>query len=147
MRSCPRSHCPISYALDMFGDSWSLLVMRDLILNGKRRYQELLESEEGIATNILADRLSRLTRRGFIARRRDPGNKRQFLYTPTPKGLDLIPLMLDMIQWSARHDLATTASRDFLRRLKADRDGLVAGIRQAAGQEEVKASERKGVRS
>lgn len=129
MKACPRSHCPISYLLDLVGDSWSLLVMRDLIFNGKRRYQELLESEEGIATNILADRLSRLEKQGIIAKRRDPGNKRQFLYTPTPKGLDLIPLLLEMIQWSAKHDPATAAPKAFLRRMKADREGLIAGMR------------------
>lgn len=129
MRSRPRSGCPISYALDMFGDAWSLLVMRDLILNGKRRYQELLGSEEGIATNILADRLSRLEKQGIIAKDRDPDNKRQYLYTPTPKGLDLIPLMMEMIRWSARHDPDTTASKGFLRRLKSDREGLIAGMR------------------
>lgn len=129
MKPCPRSHCPISYALDMFGDSWSLLVMRDLIFKGKQRYQELLESEEGIATNILADRLSRLEQRGIISRRRDPASKRQFLYAPTSKGLDLIPLLLEMIQWSARHDPATVAPKGFLRRLKADRAGLIAGMR------------------
>ncbi len=103
--------------------------MRDLILNGKRRFQELLGSEEGIATNILADRLSRLEERGIIARRRDPDDKRQHLYTPTSKGLDLIPLMLEMIQWSAKHDPATAASKDFLRRLKSDREGIVTMLR------------------
>ena len=128
MKSCPRSHCPIAYALDMFGDSWSLLVMRDLILTGKRRYQELLESEEGIATNILADRLSRLEQRGIISRRRDPASRRQFLYAPTQKGLDLVPLLLEMIQWSAKHDPATAAPKSFMRRLKVDRAGIMAGI-------------------
>lgn len=132
MRSGPRSHCPISYLLDLFGDSWSLLLMRDLILNGKHRYKDLLESEEGIATNILADRLSRLEKQGIVTKRRDPGNKRQYLYAPTAKGLDLIPLMLEMIQWSASHDPDTTASRGFLRRLKADREGLIAEIRERA---------------
>lgn len=129
MKACPRSHCPVAYALDMFGDSWSLLVMRDLVFNGKQRYQELLESEEGIATNILADRLDRLEQQGIITRRRDPGNKRQYLYAPTSKGLDLIPLMLEMIQWSAKHDPATVAPKEFLRRLKADRAGLIAETR------------------
>ena len=133
MKSSPRSHCPISYLLDLVGDSWSLLVMRDLIFKGKRRFQDLLASEEGIATNILADRLSRLEERGIIARRRDPDDKRQYLYAPTRKGLDLIPLMLEMIQWSAKHDPATAAPKDFLRRLKADREGLIAGLRKAAG--------------
>lgn len=133
MKACPRSHCPVTYVLDLFGDSWSFLVMRDLIMKGKRRYQELLESEEGIATNILADRLSRLEQQGIITKRRDPGNGRQFLYAPTPKGLDLIPLLLDMIQWSARHDPATAAPKEFLRRLKADREGLIAELRKAAG--------------
>ena len=129
MKACPRSHCPISYLLDLFGDSWSLLVMRDLIFNGKQRYQELLESEEGIATNILADRLSRLEQQGIVTKRRDPGNKRQYLYAPTSRGLDLIPLMLEMIQWSAKHDPATASPKPFLRRLKADREGLIAELR------------------
>lgn len=129
MKACPRSHCPVSYALDIFGDSWSLLVMRDLVFSGKQRYQDLLESEEGIATNVLADRLNRLEQQGIITKRKDPGNRRQVLYTPTPKGLDLIPLMLEMIQWSAKHDPLTAAPQAFLRRLKKDRAGLIAETR------------------
>lgn len=133
MKACPRSHCPVAYALDMFGDSWSLLVMRDLIFNGKQRYRELLDSEEGIATNVLADRLSRLEQLGIISKGRDPGDRRQVLYAPTPKGLDLIPLMLEMIQWSAKHDPATAAPQAFLRRLKKDRAGLIAETRARFG--------------
>ena len=132
MKSCPRSHCPIAFALDMFGDSWTLLLLRDLILKGKRRFQEFLASEEGISTNILADRLAKLERNGLVTRQPDPDNKKQILYAPTAKGLDLIPVMLEMIRWSAKHDPETAAPKAFVKRLKADREGLVAAVRQGA---------------
>ena len=102
--------------------------MRDMLLKGKTRYQEFLSSEEGISTNILADRLSRLEKQGIISKRDDPENKKQILYAPTKKGLDLIPVMLELIRWGAKYDSETAAPKEFLRRLEKNPDGLKAEI-------------------
>ena len=85
--------CPISYALEIFGDRWSLLVLRDLMLNGRRRYKDLLGCPEGIATNVLADRLRRLEERDLITKVRDPADARQFLYAPTEAAIALVPML------------------------------------------------------
>jgi DNA-binding HxlR family transcriptional regulator len=94
----------VSLALDAIGDRWSLLILRDLVLRGKQRYQEFLSSEEGISTNILADRLARLERQGLISKSADPGDKRQFLYAPTEKSFDLLPVVFEMARWSLKYE-------------------------------------------
>lgn len=102
----PRSHCPVSLALDAIGDKWSLLILRDITLREKRRYHEFLNSEEGISTNILADRLARLERQGLISKSADPDDRRQFVYAPTQKGLDLLPVVFEMARWSLKYSPA-----------------------------------------
>ena len=124
-----RSHCPISFALDIFGDAWTLLILRDLIFKGKSRYQEFLASEERISTNILAERLARLEEHGIISRAEDPANRKQILYSPTKKGLDLVPVLLEIIRWSGKHDEETAAPKEFLDQLKKDPEGLKEAIR------------------
>lgn len=126
-RPC-RSHCPIAIALDVFGDKWSLLVLRDLLFMGKRRYNEFLASEEGISTNILAERLRRLEAEGLVTKARDGSNRRQFVYAPTRKSLDLLPVLLEIIRWSAKYDPETAAPPAFTRRLRTDREGLMRDI-------------------
>lgn len=123
-RPC-RSHCPIAFALDLFGDKWSLLVLRDLLFMGKRRYNEFLASEEGISTNILAERLKRLEAQGILTKFRDRSNRRQSVYAPTRKGLELLPILLELICWSAQHDPQTAAPPAFIRRLRSDREGFM----------------------
>ena len=113
MRNNPRSHCPVSLALEAVGDKWSLLILRDLIMRGKRRYQELLDSGEGISTNILADRLVRLERLGLIRKSDDPDDKRLVRYFPTRKGLDLLPVILEMARWSFKYDPYTVKASPF----------------------------------
>lgn len=125
-----RSHCPISFALDLFGDRWTLLILRDVMLKNKYRFQDLLACEEKIATNVLADRLRKLEAYGILSKTDDPDSGRQFRYAPTPKGLDLLPVLLEIIRWSGRHDPRTAAPREFLRRLERDTDGLYAALRQ-----------------
>jgi DNA-binding HxlR family transcriptional regulator len=98
-----RSRCPIAGALDILGDAWSLLVMRDLMFYGKRRFAELLESPEGISTNILAERLKRLERCGLIARERYQERPPRDEYHLTPRGRDLEPVMRELIAWSKKH--------------------------------------------
>jgi DNA-binding HxlR family transcriptional regulator len=106
-----------------------MLVVRDLLLHGKRRYQEFLDSEEGIATNILADRLSRLERWEIVTSQPDPENGRKKIYEPTPRGLDLAPLLLELIIWGGTHDPDTAASEGWIRSAKRDRKKTVERLR------------------
>lgn len=102
-KSSAGTACPISYALEIFGDRWTLLVLRDLMLNSRRRYKELLACPEGIATNVLADRLKRLELRGLIFKARDPVDARQYIYTPTEAAIGLVPMLFELIAWSAKN--------------------------------------------
>lgn len=119
-----RSHCPISFALDVLGDRWTLLILRDLLMNGKRTYGDLLASEERIATNVLADRLAWLESHGIL-------EKQRTTYRVTSKGLDLLPLMVDMVAWSARYDPRTAAPRAFVKRIADDRSEVLADLKAA----------------
>ncbi len=119
-----RSHCPISFALDLVGDRWTLLILRDLLMNGKKAYGELLASEEGIATNVLADRLAWLEHHGIL-------EKRPQEYRVTPKGMDLLPVMLEMVTWSAKYDPDTAAPRAFVKRIAQNRAQVVSELKAA----------------
>lgn len=114
-----RSHCPVNYGLEIFGDKWSLLIVRDIVFAGKRTYGEFLKSEEGFATNILASRLAFLVEQGILAKTPNPSDRRKELYSLTEKGLDLIPVLLSVVLWSAKHDPKSYARRrkDFVTRL------------------------------
>lgn len=96
----PRSQCPISFALDIFGDKWTLLIVRDIVYAGKRTHGEFMKSEERIATNILADRLEKLECQGIITKAVDPNDKRREIFSLTEQGLALIPLLIDLQSWS-----------------------------------------------
>ena len=109
-----RSHCPISFALDNFGDKWSLLIVRDLMLYKKKSYGEFLASDEGIATNILANKLRSLEDDGMIKKMPNQNDKRKVLYALTEKGIDLAPVLMQMMLWSAKHDPHTIDSKKFI---------------------------------
>ncbi|WP_118974827.1 winged helix-turn-helix transcriptional regulator [Taibaiella koreensis] len=98
-----RSDCPISCSLEVFGDKWSLLIIRDIMLRGKVSYGEFLESEEKIATNILANRLSVLEAEGILTKQVSPHNKSKYCYSLTPKGVDLLPIVIEIMDWGARY--------------------------------------------
>ena len=115
-----RSHCPIVFALDLIGDKWSLLILRDIILMDKKFYKDFSDSQEGISTNILADRLAKLEKAKIIFKKRDSVDKKRFIYSPTEKGLDLIPMMLAMVLWSGQYDKKTAVQPDVLKRLRKD---------------------------
>jgi DNA-binding HxlR family transcriptional regulator len=132
-----RSDCPISFALECFGDRWSLLVIRDLLFKGKRRYQELRASEEKIASNILSDRLRALEEAGIIERQVSPRNAGGVTYALTARGLDLAPVLVEMIVWSAAHDPATAAGREFVDAARTDRAALLRQIADAYTQSAV----------
>jgi DNA-binding HxlR family transcriptional regulator len=121
-----KSNCPISYSLDLFGDRWTLLVLRDLILWGKTRFAELQSSDEKIASNILSDRLRRLEARGIIGIEKDPSDARQKIYTATEKGLSLTPVLLEIAAWGASHDPETGAPNGFAADFYADREAYYA---------------------
>jgi len=123
------SGCPLAFGLDTFGDRWSLLVLREIMLMGKKTYGDFLEIDEGIATNILADRLKHLETEGIITRSRDPENRRSYLYSLTDKGRDLAPVMAEIILWSGKHDHRTGALRGVVDRIKANREEFEATIR------------------
>ncbi len=124
-----RSACPISYSLDFMGDKWTLLVVRDLVFGGKRHFGEFLKSGEAIATNILADRLLKLEAGGIIEKSPDPDSGVRYVYTLTDKGLDLIPVMLELAVWGATYDAETGAPKAFIRRYRNDREGLIKELR------------------
>ncbi|NJM29927.1 MAG: helix-turn-helix transcriptional regulator [Rhizobiales bacterium] len=127
-RGSRRSGCPISYGLDIFGDKWTLLVMRDMLMRGKSTYREFVESEEGIASNILAERLSRLECAGLIRSESDPRDARQKRYSPTKSGRALFPVLVEMVFWGAIHDKNTGAPESFVKAYRKDRDGLVKAM-------------------
>jgi len=101
---CHRSACAISMALEAIGDKWSLLILRDLMFTGKRSYGELQSSDEKIATNILAARLQSLEANGLIRKTVDPNNGRRSLYFLTEKGIDLLPVIIELRQWTEKHN-------------------------------------------
>jgi DNA-binding HxlR family transcriptional regulator len=108
-----RSHCAVNYGVEIFGDRWSLLIIRDIVFVGKKTYGEFLKSEEGIATNVLASRLAFLEEQGILSRAPNPADRRKDFYTLTEKGLDLVPVLLGIVVWSAKHD-----SKSYVRRCK-----------------------------
>ena len=122
------TNCPILFALDILGDKWSLLIMRDILIRGRKHYKEFLYAGEGISTNILADRLEQLERHGLIAKQLDESNKRRYIYSPTEKGLELVPTMMELIEWSAKYDPDTGAPKWYVERLKTNRDVVIQEI-------------------
>jgi len=119
-----RSDCPIHFGLEVFGDPWTLLILRDLLLKGRSTYSGFLHAGEGIATNVLADRLTRLEQDGLVVADRGAGGGRAHRYRPTSKAIDLLPVLLEIIAWSAAYDPATVADPAFVARLRSDRAGL-----------------------
>ena len=106
-----RSHCPVNYALEAIGDRWALLILRDIVFRGLRSYGDFVKAREGWATNMLASRLDQLTEAGVLRREDAADDGRKALYSLTEKGLDLIPVLFEMVLWSAKHDPQSEAAR------------------------------------
>jgi DNA-binding HxlR family transcriptional regulator len=128
-----RSTCPISSALDLFGDKWTLLVMRDVLFRNKRHYREFLASEEEIATNILADRLARLEQLGLLRKSGEDRRSGKQTYTATDKGKDLIPVLLQTMLWSAKHVQGVSLPSALLAEITKDLNQAARGIGRAGG--------------
>jgi DNA-binding HxlR family transcriptional regulator len=119
-----RSDCPISCFLDIFGDKWSLLIIRDVMLRNKFSYGEFIESEEKIATNILADRLSLLEAENILTKEVSPKNKSKFIYRLTKKGIDLLPVVIEIMDWGAKYN-SGCPRKEVGKRIKKDKAGLI----------------------
>jgi DNA-binding HxlR family transcriptional regulator len=128
-RARRRSGCPLNASVEMLGDRWSLLIVRDMMLQGFRTYKEFLECYEGIATNILADRLRKLMAYGIITAEPDPTDGRKLIYLLTAKGIDLAPVLTEMVLWAAAHE--DTGNRALVRQMRADKEKFLAGVRQS----------------
>src|SRR6266852_2550511 len=123
-----RSGCPLNASVEILGDRWSLLIIRDMMLRGFRTYKEFLESHEGIATNILADRLRKLIAHGIITTERDPSDGRKQNYSLTAKGIDLAPVLTEMVLWAAGHE--DTGNQALVRQMRKGKKQFISAVRQ-----------------
>ena len=123
-----RSGCPLNASVETLGDRWSLLIIRDMMLRGFRTYKEFLSSYERIATNILADRLRKLEAHGIITTRRDPSDGRKLIYLLTPKGIDLAPVLTEMVLWSAAYE--DVGNQALIKQMSKDKAHFLAAIRK-----------------
>ncbi|MBV9180194.1 MAG: helix-turn-helix transcriptional regulator [Acidobacteria bacterium] len=126
-RSTRRSECPVSVALEIVGDRWSLIIVRDLMVRSLKTFKEFRQAGEGIATNILADRLETLKANGIIAVERDDRDRRRVNYRLTQKGIALAPVLLELLIWGARHG-PTTASCLRVEEITKNRNGILAEV-------------------
>jgi DNA-binding HxlR family transcriptional regulator len=123
-----RSGCPLNASVEMLGDRWSLLIIRDMMLRGSHSYKEFLDCYEGIATNILADRLQKLVAYEIITTEPDPADGRKQIYLLTRKGIDLAPVLTEMVLWAAAHE--KTDNEPLVREMRTNREKFLAGVRQ-----------------
>ena len=124
-----RSDCPISCSLDVFGDEWSLLIIRDIMLRGKVSYSEFLESEEKIATNILVNRLGVLEAEKILIKEVSPTNKSKFVYSLTQKGVDLLPIVIEIMDWGAKYN-ENCPRKELGKRIKQDKAAVIKELSQ-----------------
>ena len=124
-----RSGCPVSISLELFGDRWSLLIIRDLMVRGFRRFKEFQASGEGISTNILAERLQKLEASGIITAEEEKTDRRKVNYRLTRKGIDLAPVLLELLIWGARHE-ETAAPCALIAEMAKNREEVLAEVRR-----------------
>ena len=123
-----KSYCPIHFGLELFGDKWTLLLIRDLMFKGKHYFGDFTNSEEKIATNLLSDRLSMLEKEGMVTKFKDTKHKQKIIYRLTEKGIDLMPILVEIIMWSAKYDKDSGVEKEFVKAYKKDRDALIQQI-------------------
>ncbi len=120
-----RSECPISCSLDLFGDKWSLLIIRDMMFFNKSTYGDFLKSDERIATNILATRLQNLEENKFIEKLNHPESKAKVLYRLTQKAIDLLPIIVEINLWAEKHLDTSTAMKATLKEAKKGKEEFI----------------------
>jgi DNA-binding HxlR family transcriptional regulator len=128
MELARRSGCPLNASVEVLGDRWSLLIIRDMMLRGFRTFKEFLESYERIATNILTDRLRKLEEHEIIRPYPDPADGRRLIYRLTEKGIDLAPVLMEMVLWAAAHE--ETENEALVKMMRTDRVAFLAAIRR-----------------
>src|SRR6202140_511192 len=121
-----RSECPLNASVEMLGDVWSRLIIRDMMLRGFRNYKEFMECYEGIATNILADRLSKLVANGIITAEQDPDDGRKLNYVLTAKGIDLAPVLTEMVLWAGKHK--NTNNQPLIEQIRKNKNKVIADV-------------------
>jgi DNA-binding HxlR family transcriptional regulator len=122
-----RSGCPLNASVEILGDRWSLLIIRDMILRGSKTFNEFLNCYENIATNILADRLKRLVGYGILSSGTDPSDGRRLIYRLTQKGIDLAPVLTEMVLWAAAHE--DTGNQPLVREMQKDKAGFIEHVK------------------
>jgi DNA-binding HxlR family transcriptional regulator len=137
-----RSNCAVTMALDTVGDKWSLLILRDLMFTDKRTYTDLQTSKEGIATNIPAARLVSLEGAGIIRKEQDPENGRRHLFFLTEKGIGLLPVVMELMVWTAQFNKEAVACADHLNAYKKDRNAALKEREAKLRKEHLKRKER-----
>ncbi len=120
-----RSDCPVSCSLDIWGDKWSLLIVRDLIFSKQCTYGDFLKSDEKIATNILASRLQTLEENGIITKSEHPDSKAKVLYKLTQKGIDLLPVMIEINLWAEKYFTIPAEQKAMLKEVKKDKEAFI----------------------
>jgi len=120
-----RSECPISNSLDIWGDKWSLLIVRDLMFAKQCTYGDFLKSDEKIATNILASRLQMLEANGVISKQDHPGSKAKVLYTLTQKGVDLLPIMIEINLWADKYFTLPMERKAMIEEVRKDKEAFI----------------------
>ncbi len=120
-----RSECPVSCSLDIWGDKWSLLIVRDLMFAKECTYGDFLKSAEGIATNILASRLLTLEENKIIEKLDHPDSKAKVLYRLTRKGIDLLPIMIEINLWAEKYFTIPDERKALLKEVKKDKEGFI----------------------
>ncbi|HMU66922.1 MAG TPA: helix-turn-helix domain-containing protein [Cellvibrionaceae bacterium] len=125
-RTDTKSHCPINFTLEILGDPWSLLVLRDMVFFGKQTFKEFLESSERITTSVLTSRLNNLEKHGIVLKQPHPSDQRSALYRLTEKGIGLVPVLLAMMEWGTRHDPASAGHRKkaLVNRIRAEQSAI-----------------------
>ena len=129
MKQRSPTRCPIVFSLDIFGDKWSLIILRDVLLRDKSHFREFLSSEEKIASNILSARLETLVRAGLLTRVNDPANKSAAIYRPTKKALELLPTLFELMRWGIAYNPNADTTGPVMSQLLADPVGLQQRIR------------------
>lgn len=125
-RTDVKSHCPVNFTLEAVGDPWSLLVLRDIVFFGKKTFKEFAASSERITTSVLTDRLSSLEKNGILTKQPHPTDLRRYVYVLTEKGVGLVPVLLNMMEWGTAHDPRSTGHRkmEYVARIRREQGAL-----------------------